>query len=237
MSKYSIENCSLYRVGNIGGKTIVIFDDHNMALPAGGQMSSTIGKAAELLTFDTHTDTRPPFTNWFCHHSYDLEISLNHPEIRKILNGKHYRREDFDFENVFAIASGFLKNDEHILTAYDFGYITSYDVVCRLSNSDAKEYERQDRGSGRDAHYYSTVNQIKDRAFSKPIIVDFDLDYFIDPNVIDNNFIEAVQNIIRSADLITIAREPHFVEMCCSRYAVDRILGDLMAMLKRILEP
>lgn len=236
MSDYCLEDCSLYKREQIQTKPIVVFDDHNMALPVWGQWSSRLGQPGTLLTIDTHTDTRCPFCAYFSQNSYDTEMSLNHPVIKKILKDRHYKRNDFDFEDVYKLACDYVKHDEHIQTAYRFGYISSYNIVCRVNADELKEYERQDYLSGFDAHYYSNSEQIKNLKINRPLFLDFDLDYFEDHSVINNEFKENISPFVKNACGITIAREPEFVKSCCAGYKVDDIYTDLISAIRDILE-
>lgn len=236
MSDYCLEDCSLYKIEQIQSKPIIAFDDHNMALPVWGQWSSRLGQPGTLLTLDTHTDTRCPFCAYFSQNSYDTEMSLDHPVIKKILKDRHYKRDDFDFEDVYKLACGYVKNDEHIQTAYRFGYISSYNVVCRVNTNDLKEYERRDYLSGFDAHYYSNPEQIKNLKINNHLFLDFDLDFFVDRRVINDKFKQIISPFVKNAYGITIAREPNFVKTCCAGYEADDIYSNLISTIRDILK-
>lgn len=62
MGNYVLEECSMYTHLQIKNKDVYIFETHNMALPVWGTYSGKYQTEFNLVTFDSHTDTRTPFT-------------------------------------------------------------------------------------------------------------------------------------------------------------------------------
>lgn len=101
---YTLEKCSYYEKKNIQGKPIYIFESHNMALPVWGSYAAELGPL-NLITFDSHTDTHPAFNKFLKNNTrqadYQWRRTVQFPEVKKLLAGMHYRREDFSFEDIF----------------------------------------------------------------------------------------------------------------------------------------
>ena len=108
---YVIEDCSKYKIIQCHDKCLYLFDDHNMALPAWGSIASKNAASFPLISFDTHTDTRPPFTKAKARGEYSAD------EIKMY----HCKRSNFSFEDAFRLAVVFVENDEHILLSCDYG--------------------------------------------------------------------------------------------------------------------
>ncbi len=211
--EYTLELCSRYTKKEIQGKPVIIFEKHNEALPVWGTYASQIGRPMNLITFDTHTDTHAPFVRYLFSEKglrkvpYDKSV-LDLPEIKELLDGMHFRRDDFCFEDVFRI-SDMIACDEHILTAAVFDYLASYRIVHKqFTNCNDTVY-------GYDSEYITHENFIYGSRpeVQKPLILDIDLDYFGEQKEILRWAVRA-EAYIKQADVITIAREPKFVIDC-----------------------
>lgn len=125
---------------------------------------------------------------------------------------------DFVFEDAFCIAIELVAHDEQIMVADYYDYISGYTIFCDLSEDDANWQQTDDRLDGRNATYY-TKHKILDmqekdiqELCSVPFILDFDLDYFTHPHIINANFQKNVGVLIRRAAAITIAKEPEYFD-------------------------
>lgn len=240
--EYNLEDCSTYEIKNIGGKKIVIFDDHNMALPVWGTISSELGTPLDLVTFDFHTDTHAPFAVEICKAHQDMMTSawMRRPRIREILKGVHYKKNNFSFEEVWSISVSYLRNDEHIQTAYEFDYINSYSIVCDLDSMGARKFTEDDRGYGFNASYYGRceINKLALREYDYPIILDIDLDFFVSEKSFSKQFINVIVPLIQKAEIITIAREPDWFERCKEQadFSNDDALSALLEIIKEALK-
>lgn len=96
--EYKLDDCSYYKKVIIGGKPIYVFDSHNMALPVWGTYASVIGPA-NLVTFDTHTDTHCAFTKLMQesggHSDYNYRKMLNHPIVKTCMSKMNYQVNNF----------------------------------------------------------------------------------------------------------------------------------------------
>ncbi len=234
-----LKKCLEYEYIKVNGKDIYIFNSHNMALTVWGTYSSVEGKMFNLVTFDSHADTRPPFTSEVVKQSDNYIITPDHPVIKKILKTKKVKKDNFNFEDVYNIASCYLDNDEHIQTAYYFDYIKSYTIICDLDSFEAKGYESDDRVTGYDAKYYTREQQysIDYDSIEAPLILDFDLDYFITDDSINERLKNYIAPIIKKASVITIAREPEYFDKCKiqSNYSNTQALNNLLKMIEKVL--
>lgn len=217
--EYSIEICSQYDITTIGDKQVIVFNDHNMAIPAWGTIRQNYNAPLRLVTFDTHPDTRAAFAREICkeYHAYNNQ---NCQKFQKnILSLYHCHASQFNFEDAFRLAIELVANDEQIMVADYYDYINEYIVFCSLPNDELREYQLDDRMNGQNATYYSKhhIRKLPDAEItsicSTPFILDFDLDYFTSPDIIDTVFKEKISLLIKNASAITIAKEPKYFEL------------------------
>lgn len=218
--KYPFENFpSTYELITLKEKSIIIFNDHNMALPIWGTFSNLKKKSLTLITLDTHTDTQPHFNK---------KISVEYGEYNKNtfrrfekndLSKYSCSRVNFSFEDAFCLSIEFVAHDEHIHTACYYDYIDRYYIFCDLDKSECKWHQQTDQDDGFSATYHSR-NDILSlpeeeiiQMCTKDYILDFDLDYFTTRSMIDNiTLLEKLTPIIKNATCITIAKEPEFFD-------------------------
>ena len=231
--EYTLETCSTYKCRTICSKTIYIFDSHNMALPIWGTYSSRLSESLNLVTFDTHTDTRNPFARFLSRNGSEISRRyMQDSNVQRCLNNAHYRRVDFCFEDVWSIATAEIAHDEHIKTAYDWGYLASYTIVCNQSNETVLSYQEDDVADGLPAYYISgdtwldKCNSVIDRLNGKLLALDFDLDFFRSPNDADERFWNSIAPLIMQSSIITIARE----EECFNKEKLDPCFTNQMAL-------
>lgn len=217
--EYSLEICSRYNVIEANKKKIIIFDDHNMALPAWGTIRQDFDSPLRLVSFDTHADTRAPFAremskNYF---SYD---SINWRKFKKeFLSPFRCKADDFNFQDTFCLATELVANDEHILVADYYDYINEYIIFCGLSKDESEEFQRTDRLNGQNATYFTKhkIEQFSDMEIASlcnvPIILDFDLDYFTYPQMFNAVFTNKISMLIKHSAAITIAKEPRYFDI------------------------
>lgn len=244
MNEYKIEECSTYAESReIGGIPVYIFEKHNMALPAWGVVCNKINKPAHLVTFDSHTDTHWGFNSYIFDKSGKAlqypKFGLKNPYIKDLLSNTHFQIDDFSFEDVWSISVEYLKNTEQILCGVDFGYLLSYVVVNRQDGV-GTGYEKDDRMRGYQATYISRESWEKWNVeqVPEPLILDFDLDFFGDPNDFDDKFKNKVAPLLKKSVAITIAKEPQFFECCRTQddYTGEEALTQLIDFIKGTLE-
>lgn len=243
--EYHLGMCSTYDHHVIEEKDIYIFESHNMALPVWGVVSNKLGAGLHLVTFDSHTDTRNPFSRFMSSNGCPIgrDYMLN-PYVHKYLANCHYRRNDFNFEDAWRISTSEIANDEHIQTAFDWGYLESYTVICSLDNEEAKCFQDEDIAIGLPACYISRDSWLLESSYTiahlahKPIALDFDLDYFRCQNDANDEFWSSIAPLVKQSSVITVAREPMYfnnvnAEPCfTNQIALDTLLNSIRKIMK-----
>ena len=224
MDNYRLEICSAYKIRNVCDKKIIIFDDHNMALPVWGTCAADLHAPLNLITFDQHTDTHPFLNRYMCSSKslfvpYDKSV-FDIYEVKTLLDGYHYKREEFDFNDVFRIAN-MISNAEQILTGYLFGYLCSYTIVHRSTSYDDTSYGYKAKYI--ESSYFTEGNR---PSIPEPLILDVDMDYFTNQKEIINWGVLAAP-YIHNSFVITIAREPKYYNIDphdCSIDEAERLI-------------
>lgn len=242
--EYSLEMCSFYEIKQIEQKKIIIFDSHNMALPAWGTIRQNSAVPLHLISFDTHTDTRAAFAREVIK-MYSLYDKSSCEKFKtNVLSKYHCNANSFVFEDAFRLAVELVAHDEQIMVADYYDYINGYTIFCDLSEEDANWYQTEDRLNGQNATYY-TKNRIlsmQDTDIQEfcdsPFILDFDLDYFTHPNIVDAVFQKNVGTLIRNAVAITIAQEPEYFdrEKTDKQFTNEQALEILLNLIAQELE-
>ena len=104
MDNYTLEMFSLYDKMIVNDTPIIIFEDHNMALPARGTFASKLKQPFQLITFDYHADTHDPFVGAVGPHDFDMKRFEDN-----ILNKVKYYIGDYNFEDVYELACGYVR--------------------------------------------------------------------------------------------------------------------------------
>lgn len=195
--EYTIDMCSLYKKVKIGNIPVIVFEEHNMALPVWGIYAHNLKQPLALISLDTHADTHDPFARKVGVHEYQYEKFK-----QEILSKLHYNISNFCFEDVYKLACVYLANDEHILAACLFGYISEYSIFCKLSDDELRDYEKCDSLRGLNASYYSKYSilsmseeEIK-QLCKTPYILDFDIDYFSSSKIFEDKRISKLSRTI-----------------------------------------
>lgn len=242
--EYSLEMCSFYEIKQIEQKKIIIFDSHNMALPAWGTIRQNSAVPLHLISFDTHTDTRAAFAREVIK-MYSLYDKSSCEKFKtNVLSKYHCNANSFVFEDAFRLAVELVAHDEQIMVADYYDYINGYTIFCDLSEDDASWYQSDDRLNGQNATYY-TKKRIEDMQdtdiealCNSPFILDFDLDYFTYPDIINAVFRKNVGTLIKNAVAITIAREPEYFdrEKIDEQFSNEQALEMLLNFIAQELE-
>ncbi len=134
----------------IAGKNIYIFESHEMAFAAWGEITGELKEVPILLTLDHHTDTHEAFLKHY-YEKYHLESSLDynqdkHGELIKDLLSK----TDVEKPKSLYEAAKKLHNDEQIAAAIQKGiiaaaFIISYDSTGTPSLEEDKYQEENVR--------------------------------------------------------------------------------------------
>ena len=241
---YSLEGCSAYQIKSIQDKEVIIFDSHNMALPAWGTIRQKYDSPLHLISFDTHADTRAAFTREIMK-EYSVYDKLSCGRFKKeFLSFYSCAATNFSFEDTFRLAIELVAHDEQIMVADYLDYISGFTVFCDLSEDDANWQQRDDRLGGQNATYYTKYKILEmeeddiQTLCSTPFILDFDLDYFTHPSIINPEFRKNVGELVRHAVAITIAKEPEYfdLEKTYKEFRNDQALEMVLNLIAQELE-
>ncbi|MBC3804911.1 hypothetical protein GH808_10750 [Acetobacterium fimetarium] len=226
---------------SIRGKKIVVVDDHQYVLLAWGQLSQQSKNPLTLVSIDYHPDTNPPF--WL--YAYQKAIAIN-PDKEAVLVPGFQKKilatlNPQDLKTVEAAMKN-MRNDEHINTAMELGYLTEYHMI------NCMEKHRYSRG-----HHYlvpeSCFGSLEDRMFEESgfsmkavipdsIILDIDLDYFLGLKnfALDLNEHVVFKALVNQAQMITIARsESYFNYLKKEACTIAECENQLLKLLSRVL--
>lgn len=231
---YQIEDSiSTYEIKMMANKPIYIFEHHNMAFPAWGTISSRANESCILVTFDYHTDTRPPFLKGSGTGDYDPEW----------IGSLSLKRTQFVFQDAFNFAIEMIAYDEQIKAACQCGFLKEYYVICAENEGECLFAEENDAYEGYKAKYFNKkqidifLNEILPLKPESKIIVDFDLDYFNSEIDLDEVFFEKISPLLKAADAITVAKEKwHFENLrLSSEFVHEKALEMLIERLEKYM--
>lgn len=223
---YTLDKCSYYTIKKINGINAYIFNDHNMAFPVWGEYSTKLGKPLSLITFDFHADTRFAIKK--------AKETLNIEKLTAILNEKN---SSYSFEKIYTLSSSYIKNDEHIILACDFGYLNNYTVICdEKTYNESLDLQAPDVDNDYNAKYYSRLQWNTNyenicRALKKPLILDIDLDFFRSNLDMDETFKKSIKSLLNDVEVITIAKEPNFFKSSDSSFTNEYALETLLQII------
>lgn len=226
---------------NINGKDIRIVDDHQYVLLIWGQLFQIQKKSMVLVSIDYHPDTNPPF--WLYAYQKAMAIDPDREDElvakfqSKMLSSMHSDQLD-SIETVM----GQMRNDEHINTAMELGYLSDYHMI------NCMEKHQYSRGS----HYLVLENQfgsLGDSMFksiglplekisSQELILDIDLDYFLSRENfdLDLNQNTIFSDLVKQARMITVARSKTYFDFLKNdEFAIEVCEEKLINLLAKIL--
>ncbi|WP_373484089.1 UPF0489 family protein [Acetobacterium sp.] len=226
---------------SIGGKDIWVVDDHQYVLLVWGTLFQTQKQPMVLVSIDYHPDTNPPFWLW----AYQKAMAID-PEREAELVEKFQKRMMASLVplnlNSVRMTMDQMRNDEHINTAMELGYLRDYHMI------NCMEKHAYSRGS----HYLvpeSQFGRLEDVMFksielplekigSEELILDIDLDYFLHPENfeldLDQNSIFA--DLVKQAQIITVARsKTYFDFLRTDEFTIDSCEEKLIELLGKII--
>ena len=209
----------------INKKKLYIVENHHEVLEAWGIYKN---QNLNVITLDTHTDTKLCFENYCYHNNTTSNILIN-----------NYNNNSIDIKNIISK----LKNDEHIDFAVRSGivnkvFVISYNTSNNMSNTNIFseeptnynnqpiiEYNNFTTLTCEDSYIHSRTIALTpkvlndatnyfsslDKNYANKYILDIDLDYICTMYAFDEDLSE-FKNLIKNAQIITIAKEPSFVK-------------------------
>lgn len=214
---------------HINGKDIWVVDDHQYVLLIWGKLFQVHKKPMVLLSIDYHPDTNPPFWLYAYQKAMAIDPDREDQLVAKFQN-KMLSSINSDQLDSIELVMGQMRNDEHINTAIELGYLRDYHMINCM--------EKHAYSTGN--HYLVPKNQfgsLADTMFkniglplatisSQELILDIDLDYFLRrENVdLDLNQNTIFSDLVKQARVITVARsktyfdflknDPFTIEIC-----------------------
>ncbi|MDY0051008.1 MAG: UPF0489 family protein [Aliarcobacter sp.] len=209
----------------IKNKKIYIVENHHEVLEAWEIYKN---QNFNVITLDTHTDTKLCFEN-YCYHNTTTSNILIY----------NYNNNYIDIKDIITK----LKNDEHIDFAVKSGivnkvFVISYNTSYNMSNTNIFseeptnynnqpiiEYDNFTTLTCEDSYIHSRTIALTpkvlndatnyfsslDKNYANKYILDIDLDYICTMYAFDEDLSE-FKNLIKNAEIITIAKESSFVK-------------------------
>lgn len=227
---------------SIGGKEIRVVDDHQYVLLIWGRLFQNRKQPMVLVSIDYHPDTNPPFWLW----AYQKAMAIDPDREVELVEMFQHRMlaalEPLDLDSVQRVM-GQMRNDEHINTALELGYLSDYHMI------NCMEKHVYSRGS----HYLVPENQfgsLEDSMFKSielplekistaDLILDIDLDYFMHPQ---NLGLDLSQNsmfadLVKQARIITVARSrTYFDFLKTDQFTIESCEDKLIDLLEKIIQ-
>lgn len=236
---YSLDKCSFY---TNPFKDVYYFDTHNKAFSVWGTYANKIGKSMELVTFDSHADTRTAGALYICKNTDDGVIYKDNPEWKHFLSMFNLKINNFNFEDAFRFMLQ-IGNNEQIKAAYDLGYFNSLNIFTRYEECIWEGFEREDQIEGYNISYYLVHEYESDAdALEKicqsaaPVALDIDLDFFVEPFDFESLLGKYIKKLIKKATVITIATEPEYFESCKKEEYEDFKNEDALTILLDVID-
>ncbi|WP_035356485.1 UPF0489 family protein [Acetobacterium malicum] len=226
---------------SIGGKEIRVVDDHQYVLLIWGRLFQNRKQPMVLVSIDYHPDTNPPFWLW----AYQKAMAID-PDREVELVEKFQRRmlaalEPFDLDSVQRVM-GQMRNDEHINTALELGYLSNYHMINCMEKhvySRGSHYlvPENQFGSLEDSMFKS-INLPLEKISTADLILDIDLDYFMHPQnlALDLNQNSMFIDLVKQARIITVARSrTYFDFLKTDQFTIESCEDKLIDLLEKII--
>ncbi|WP_373485965.1 UPF0489 family protein [Acetobacterium malicum] len=226
---------------SIGGKEIRVVDDHQYVLLIWGRLFQNRKQPMVLVSIDYHPDTNPPFWLW----AYQKAMAIDPDREVELVEMFQHRMlaalEPLDLDSVQRVM-GQMRNDEHINTALELGYLSDYHMI------NCMEKHIYSRGS----HYLVPENKfgsLEDSMFKSielplekistaDLILDIDLDYFMHPQnlALDLNQNSMFIDLVKQARIITVARSrTYFDFLKTDQFTIESCEDKLIDLLEKII--
>jgi hypothetical protein len=194
-----------------------------------------------LLSIDYHPDTNPPF--WLFAYQKAMAIDPDREDelVAKFQN-KMLSSINFDQLNSIEMVMGQMRNDEHINTAMELGYLSDYHMINCMEKhvySTGNHYlvPENQFGSLADS-MFKNIGLPLPRIRSHELILDIDLDYFLrlENFDLDLNQNTIFSDLVKQARVITVARsKTYFDFLRKDAFSIEICEEKLINLLVKIL--
>ncbi|MBC3900458.1 hypothetical protein GH811_12610 [Acetobacterium malicum] len=226
---------------SIGGKEIRVVDDHQYVLLIWGRLFQNRKQPMVLVSIDYHPDTNPPFWLW----AYQKAIAID-PDREVELVETFQRRmlaalEPFDLDSVQRVM-GQMRNDEHINTALELGYLSDYHMINCMEKH---VYSRgghylvpENKFGSLEDSMFKSIELPLEKISTADLILDIDLDYFMHPQnlALDLNQNSMFADLVKQAQIITVARSrTYFDFLKTDQFTIESCEDKLIDLLEKII--
>lgn len=225
----------------VRGKDIQIVDEHQYVLLIWAQLFQTCKEPTALVSIDYHPDTNPPFWLYAYQKAMAIDPAREDELVAKFQNKMLSSINSGQLDSV-QMVMGQMRNDEHINTAMELGYLSDYHMI------NCMERHQYSRGT----HYLVPENQfgsLADAMFksiglplakirSQDLILDIDLDYFLSRNNfdLDLNQNQIFSGLVKQARIITVARSKSYFDFLKNdEFTIETCEEKLIKLLEKIL--
>ncbi len=192
-----------------GCKKVSVVDSHNYVLPIWAEYCAKEKIEYRLITLDYHADTMPCY-NRYSFNMQSINASVDHNEEKERIYNR-YVKEPYNIKNIEEMTAKYVYHDEHIMTAWNLGYLSEIFCICKEKDVISKGIE-----------HYLVMNskttkedlfEFCKEATKERYILDIDLDYFTSKSVFEVIKWMIIE-LIKDAEIITIAREKRYFDYC-----------------------
>ncbi|MEG0376866.1 MAG: UPF0489 family protein [Eubacterium sp.] len=233
------------RTVTIGNKPLFIVDNHQYVLPLWARASLASEQSYTLVSIDYHPDTNPPF--WL--YAYQKAMAIDPEREEELVDlFKHRKLYQIDKNHLetLEMQMPFMRNDEHINTAMELGYLSDYHMINCMEKHVYKTghhylMEKEDFGKITDTALkrsgFSLEVLKKNHLEYQPFILDIDLDYFraqADVKMISQEM-KSIKELVLNAAFITCARSvTYFDHLKCEKFDIKDCEEGFIHLLKRL---
>lgn len=227
---------------SIGDKEIRVVDDHQYVLLIWGALFQNRKQPMVLVSIDYHPDTNPPFWLWAYQKAMAIDPDREAELVEKFQNRMLAALEPLNLNSVeTAIAQ--MRNDEHINTAMELGYLKDYHMInCMERHAYARGSHYlvpQKHFGSLDDVMFKGIGLPLDQIGEEELILDIDLDYFLRPENcnldLDQNKIFA--ELVKQAEIITVARSKTYFDFLKEdEWSIDNCEEKLLELLEKVIK-
>lgn len=227
---------------SINGKDIKVVDDHQYVLLIWGQLFQTFKKPYVLVSIDYHPDTNPAFWLYAYQKAMALDPNRENELVKKFQKKMMASIDPNNIESIQGVMDE-MRNDEHISTALDLGYLKDYHMINCMEKH---EYLKGNHylvpagqfGSLEDC-LFNAIGLPLENIMEKDIILDIDLDYFLNAKnfKLDLNKNKVFGQLVKQAQIITVARSrTYFNFFKKDKSTLEECEQNLIELIEKILE-
>lgn len=195
----------------INGKDIRVLEDHQYALLIWGELFQALKKPFILVSIDYHPDTNPAFWLYAYQKAMAIDPQRENELVEKFRKKMMASIDSHNSESLWEVMDN-MRNDEHINTALDLGYLKDYHMINCMEKhqyiSGNHYLVPEDQFGSLEDRMFNTVGLPMKNLVENEFILDIDLDYFLSLKNFELNLNEnkIFGQLVEQAQIITVAR-------------------------------